>query len=495
MERSLVPSADDGKLASVFTEPVAPLRIEHLEARVPAQADAAEEKIGLVLPGRTLRDYAQAGIDVRLTRANYRTGRLEISAYLSAEGFVRYMRKQAFRLEKADAEKMPLGSFRLQLPGNPNGISAALASGRFPGVFAPYPVEDIYPADDPENELLYGILANWFDDPEVESRMAEAWRATRPAESERTERPEEDEKNDEWERTYNRWRASRAMRDFFPTLGDAYVDGGAIDNTPSNSAIDATREWAESTATSKRDIVLDVYVVFLEPEPLVRPDDVKDPALHQVVQRTLEIQGVAKQSADAVVVDTINTFGRRGERLGDTLLLVLESYQETLRSLGQDERRAILDRLLESARDRALRGYLGADGEGILARMEAWAQSLVEDRLPLQVDVVRIYPEKMPLGTLHFTERLGYRQENGIAMLTMGCHNTLWALRAHLEGQRQLDAHDQQVLALAKKWMGIETWPKETIEQERLRLTWRCQRSTCVFHPYHCSHGECRSRP
>jgi hypothetical protein len=280
------------------------------------------------------------------------------------------------------------------------------------------------------------------------------------------------------------------MRDFFPTLGDAYVDGGAIDNTPSNSAIDATREWAESAAKSKRNVALDLYVVFLEPEPLVRSVDVEDPALHQVVQRTLEIQGVAKQSADAVVVDTINTFGKRGERLGDTLLLVLDSYRETLRSLDQDERDAILDRLLESARERALRGYLGTDGQGILERMEAWAQGLVDNRLPLQVDVVRIYPEEMPLGTLQFTERLGYRQENGIAMLTMGCHNTLWALRAHLEGQSQLDDQDRQVLALARKWMGIETWPGEKSGQEKLRSTWRCRRSACVFHPTHCSHGK-----
>jgi hypothetical protein len=381
------------------------------------------------------------------------------------------------------------------LPGNPNAISAALASGRFPGVFAPYPVEDIYPAGDPENDLLYGILANWFDDPQVKSRMAEAWQAIHTAEAEGMEGPEEKEKNDEWERVYSRWRTSRSMREYFPTLGDGYVDGGAIDNTPSNSGIDATREWAESIAKAKRDVALDLFVVFLEPEPLVRPVDVEDPALYQVVQRTLEIQGVAKQSADAVVVDTINTFGKRGERLGDTLLLVLDSYQETLRSLDQDERRAILDRLLESARERALRGYLGAGGEGILERMEAWAQDLVDDRLPLQVDVVRIYPEAMPLGTLQFTERLGYREENGIAMLTMGCHNTLWALRAHLEGQSPLDAHDRQVLALARKWMGFDTWPEEASERETLRSTWRCQRSVCIFHPYHCPHGECRSRP
>jgi hypothetical protein len=39
----------------------------------------------------------------------------------------------------------------------------------------------------------------------------------------------------------------------------------------------------------------------------------------------------------------------------------------------------------------------------------------------------------MPLRTLAFTERLGYRKEFAIEMLTMGCYNTLWALRKHLD--------------------------------------------------------------
>ena len=481
MERSLVPPKDDGKLTSVFTEPVTPLRIEHLQGKGLKEVEDGGEKVALVRPGRTLRDYAQAGIDVRLTRANYRTGRLEISAYLSTEDFIRYMQKQAFRLEKADPEKMPLGSFRLQLPGNPNAINAALASGRFPGVLAPYPVEDIYPPDDPENALLRKILANWLDDPEVESQMSEAYQAVRADEA---------EKEGKWGETYNRWRESQSMREFFPRIKDVYVDGGAIDNTPSNSAIDAIREWAEGTGTSKRDIVLDLYVVFLHPEPTVGPLDIKDPALHQVVQRTLEIQGAAKQSSDAVVVDTINTFGKRGEKLGDTLLVLLESYQETLRPADEKQRRAILDRLLEKARERKLRGYLGSSGEGILERMEGWAENIIRDRLPLQVEAVKIYPEEMPLNTLQFTERLGYQQENAINMLTMGCYNTLWALRSHLEGQKKdLDAQDQGVLTLTRKWMGIEEWPKDYDERENLRQSWRCRRTECVFHAQHCPRG------
>ena len=424
MERSLVLPGDDRKLKAVLIEPASPLRLEHLQGRVTQETDRSGGGRGLVDPSRTLRDYAEAGIDVRLTRANYRTGRLEISVYLSTEDFVRYMQKQAFRLQKADPEKIPLGSFRLQLPGNPNAVNAAIASGRFPGVWAPYPIEDIYPPDDPENALLHKILANWLDDPKVESQMSEAYQAVRADEA---------EKEGQWEKTYNRWRGSQSMREFFPKIKDVYVDGGAIDNTPSNSAIDATREWAEGAGISKRDIVLNLYVVFLHPEPKVDPVEIQDPALYQVVQRILEIQGAAKQSSDAVVVDTINTFGKRGERLGDTLLVVLDSYQETLRSVDEEQRRAILDRLLEKARERELRGYLGKNSEGILERMEDWAEKIINNRLPLQVEAVKIYPDEMPLSTLQFTERLGYRQENAIHMLTMGCYHTLWALRSHLE--------------------------------------------------------------
>jgi hypothetical protein len=75
-------------------------------------------------------------------------------------------------------------------------------------------------------------------------------------------------------------------------------------------------------------------------------------------------------------------------------------------------------------------------------------------------------------------------------MLTMGCENTLWTLRKHLEGQADgLDAHDQQALGLTRKWMGEEPWPKEHTEQENLRQTWRCQHTACVFHTKHCARG------
>jgi hypothetical protein len=478
LERSLVPPQDDGRLASVFTDPITPLRLEDLRGD---SGGPTAEPITLLPSGRTLRDYAQAGIDVRLTRANYRTGRLEVSAYLSAADFVRWMQKQAFRLEKADPDKIPLGSFRLQVPGNPGAVNAAFASGRFPGVFVPFSIEALYPAGDPDNALLHKLLANWLDDPEVRSQMAEAYRAVHPGQA-------GDEGN--WEETYDRWRISESMRGFFPQARDAYVDGGTIDNTPSNSAIDATREWLEQAGVSRQDVVLDLYVVLLHVEPRAKQVEIEDPALHQVVQRTLEIQGAAKQSSAAVVVDTINTFGQRGEKLADSLLAVLDSYREALGSLDDDQRRALLDRLRDDVARRGVRGYRGQSGEGILDRMEDWVEEILRDQMPLQVRAVKIYPEEMPLSTLQLTGRLGYRQENALAMLTMGCYNTLWAIRGHLEAQEgDLDDQDRQALALARKWMGVDTWPADAVEQEKLRKAWRCQRTACVFHPHHCAHG------
>ena len=60
---------------------------------------------------------------------------------------------------------------------------------------------------------------------------------------------EEAESND-WAKLVEQWQGSESMRDFFPYPDDTYVDGGSIDNTPSNSAVDATREWIEAERKS-----------------------------------------------------------------------------------------------------------------------------------------------------------------------------------------------------------------------------------------------------
>ena len=480
MDSSLIPPTDN-KLKEIFTQPVSPLRPEHLTGDASAPDAPGVNKYALVDEDRTLGEYAKENIAVRVTRANYRTGRLEISAYVPLESFVRFMEKQAWRIEAFGPEKLPLGSFRLQVPGNPNAINAGLCSGRFPGVFAPFPITDIYPAKDPENTLLYRLLDGWLNDPDLAAQMKQAY----------LERAGEKD-GKKWDNLFARWQVSESMRDFFPTTADTYVDGGTIDNTPSNSAIDYVREWVDSTNHSRREYDLDLYVIYLGTEPKVTPDKVKDPAIYEVVNRTLAIQGVAKQSSDADTVSIINTFGERSEELALVLKSLLAGYEETLATLNDDQKRQARQRLYDAIRQLDLHeaGLPGKSPEEVFEHAGQWADGMLK-RLPLRVEAVKIYPEEMPLTTLQFTERLGYRKANAIKMLTMGCYNTLWALRSRLEEQPEasLDDLDRKVLALARKWMGNDPWPGKPADQQALQQSWSCQRTECVYHQQFCARG------
>ena len=483
MERSLIPSGDDQRLKEIFTNPITPLRLDHLLGSGISSEDGDVDKQRIVLPERSLREYWQAGIDVRVTRANYRTGRLEISSYMSPKEFARYLDRQGWRLETAGPEVLPVGSFRLQVPGNPNAVNAALASGRFPGVFSPYPIDQIYLLDETENQLLKHMLSSGLDDNQVEQILKEAFDVLLQEGAVKTK---------DWGEWYAGWSRSPVMREFFPRLSDFYIDGGAIDNTPSNSAVDAIREWAEREGISKRDVELDLFVVLLHAEPKVAPDEAKDPSLYEVVQRTLNIQSAAKLSSDAVVVENINRFGARGEELARLLKAVLRGLGPFLETLDESQQEALRGQIADILASDAMLGEPVKPGDDILGWVEQRTNTLLS-RLPLQVTEIKILPDRMPLSTLQFTERLGYRQENAIDMLTMGCYQTLWALRLHLEPQfDNLDEQDRQVLELARRWMGFVDFPKDADGREALRNSWQCQRTSCVFYTHHCLHGECK---
>ena len=351
LERSLIPVGGDQGVLKMFTDPVTPLRAEQLEGPLTADVVTAGST-GLIDPARTFRDYREAGFEVRLTRANYRTGRLEISSYLSAEDFLAFMETQAWRLNATDPDMIPLGSFRLQLPGNPFALQAALASGRFPGVFAPFPFQALFPEDQSENQLLRGLLENWLDNDLAREQLHAAYEARHGT---------DDRAQESWKKLVESWRSSAQIRSFFPRLSDTYVDGGTIDNTPSNSAIDATREWVDAQGISKQNVDLELFIIFLGVEPKVEEVDARDPALYQVVNRTRAIQGVAKQSSDAVVVNTINTFGDRGSALGQSLLALLQSTHSLLDQLDPAQREMLEGALLENARELKLRGFLGRE--------------------------------------------------------------------------------------------------------------------------------------
>ena len=482
MDQSLVTAADDHKLKDIFTLPISPLTPAHLTGDASATDAPGTPYYRLVEPTRTLGDYAKEGIAVRVTRANFRTGRLEISSYLDKNDFIRFLDKQAWRLQSGSLDGIPLGSFRLQTPGNPNAVNAGLCSGRFPGVFFPYPLTALYPETDPENALLYRLLQDWpaaspegAPDSLLLAEISAAYHSLHPQEADPQAKVAS---------LFAGW------RDFFPKAGDTYVDGGTIDNTPSNSAVDFTREWADRNDLSKRELELELFVIFLSTEPKVGVDEVQDPAIFQVVNRTLQVQGVAKSSADANTLDTINTFGQRGEDLADALNALLVSYEEALAGVDGDQKRQAGERLFARLRQQGLRLPETLDPADPVGSLRQWSAAMVR-KLPLHVEAVKVFPQEMPLGTLQFTERLGYRKDNAISMLTMGCSDTLWTLRMHLETDTaNQDDQDRQVLATAKKWMGFEALPKDAAAQASLKTSWRCQRTACAFYNGFCSHGK-----
>lgn len=496
MTDSLVDPAKAQELEGFFARPFAPL-VEDEAAEDGLSSDGERETI--MDSARTLQDYKSFGLDVRLTRANFRTGRLELSAAVSPEEFAVYLTRQAFRLRLASREGFPLGSHRLKLPGNPRAISAAIASGRFPGVFQPYPLEGIYPRQDARNELLYRMLEGWLADAQVAQDLGNAY--ARFAEG----REDEEALMARWQ--LDSWKADQRLRDHFPTERDAYVDGGAIDNTPSNSAIDTIREWAYAENVPRNSLGLDLYVLLLHQEPLIQADEAADPNLYRVVRRTLDIQSAAKLTADSNTVETINHFGEKGEQATEALRVVLEA----LDGLDDRAKREVAGRVRDAARRYLLErsgGELGRGrrpapfealmrgaGEETLRHVHDWSRKLLEYDLPLQVDVVHIHPDQMSMDTLQFTERLGYRRKNALQMISMGCYNTMWDVRAHLEtkraGRSGPDAHDRRSLSLLRHWMAVADWPSES-EFERhqeLRQNWQCQRTSCVFHARHCAHG------
>ena len=285
MQRSLVPPSNLN-LKDLFINPVTPLEESHLRGDLYDKAVPGSETYSLVDPARTLGDFAGRGIAVRLTRANYRTGRLEISQAVSTEDFVRFMDKYDWLWKTTGPDKIPLGSFRIQVPGNPNAVDAGLCSGRFPGVFAPFPVDQIYHVDDQGNALLYRMLDHWLNDRAVVEELRQTYQAMHSTWS-------PDFVQNKFNDLMRAWDNLPAIGAFFPRSGDVYVDGGSIDNTPSNSAVDYVREWIDKNNLSRRDYQLELFMIYLSVEPKIDMDSVLDPAIFDVVGRSFKIQGTA----------------------------------------------------------------------------------------------------------------------------------------------------------------------------------------------------------
>ena len=150
----------------------------------------------------------------------------------------------------------------------------------------------------------------------------------------------------------------------------------------------------------------------------------------------------------------------------------------------------------------------GADG--ILPDIKKLCERWLDRGLPLDLNIIKIHPDEMPLHTVAFTERLGYDREKGLEMITMGCYNTLWDLRVYLEEKAtyKRDDSDQCTLKLTQTWVniGAQDWPNKRkkkdgskkdiaeyyMELRTLRDNWVCERTQCIFHQKHCAHGHAK---
>lgn len=487
MEHAIVPDDKAERLKEYFTQAIAPLRAEHLDS---PDASRPEDGLQALIPAnRTLRDFKEAGIDVRLTRTNFRTGRLEVSAYNTADQFAAFLKKHWMRLDKKDGLLPALGNARLQTVGNPNAIYAALASGRFPGVFSPMPVRKLYDLDDlddRDNVLLSSLLVGWLDDDDLRRAMRAA--------PEGANRRGPDIPDD----LLRAWCESEELARLFPRMDDHYVDGGAIDNTPTNSAIDAVKDYADEQGLGYRDLQLDLYTIFLHPPP--DPGELVTellPSSIETVRRTMEIRTAAVLDSDAAHVRFVNKAGQLGEDSSQTVINLAAAVEDLLAYLPGDESLSLTEEqqlaLRAAFESRMAEALPPSETTGLTGRLEKIKddhQQLIDRRLPLHVNPIEIHPEEMPMRTLQFTERLGFRGENAVRMITSGCYSTLWSLYVHLASKTKggLDEGDEMTLAMARRWMGLEAEERPNITPEQ-QLSWRCQRVQCAFFEGHCRHG------
>jgi hypothetical protein len=211
-------------------------------------------------PAQGLSSFRAAGIDVRLTRTNIRSGQLEISAHRTLQEMLRRITD-----DPTDAADV--------LVGDPNAIEAALTSGAFPVAFTPHSLADIYPTGSHENDALHAILrgpdaaAAFGISPDQQALLVEA----------------------------------------YPRADDLYLDGGAIDNHPLSAAIDAIKDAARRARSARSADQIyrathDVFVIFLGPKPQITelpPGKAQDMLAYEYGLRAWNLLQNAKLVGDA----------------------------------------------------------------------------------------------------------------------------------------------------------------------------------------------------
>lgn len=168
-----------------------------------------------------LSSFRVAGVDVRLTRTNVRSGRLEISAHRTLPELLKRIAGDPAVARDA-------------LVGDPNAVAAAIASAALPVAFIPHSLTEIYPHGPYENLALHAILTG----PEAAVQFG-----LTPAQH-------------------------SLLSAAYPHTDDLYIDGGILDNYPLSPAIDAIKDAAHQADLIYRQ-THDVFVVFLGPEPKI----------------------------------------------------------------------------------------------------------------------------------------------------------------------------------------------------------------------------------
>lgn len=248
-------------------------------------------------PDQGLSSFRLAGIDVRLTRTNVRSGRLEISAH----------RTLSEVLSCFAAEPDRAGD---RIVGDPNAVTAALASGAFPVAFAPRSLTEIYPPGSPENDALHAILSGPAEaaafglTPQQQARLARA----------------------------------------YPRADDLYLDGGTIDNHPLSAAIEAIKDSARRARSTRQAAeiyraVHDVFVIFLGPKPDIAelpPGQAQQMLAYEYGLRAYNLMQNARLLGDADNAERITQLlehaagWRQGERPNRILVNVNRIYPEEM---------------------------------------------------------------------------------------------------------------------------------------------------------------------
>ena len=447
----------------------------------------------LIPPDRKLGDYRAAGIEVQFTRTNYRSGRLELSACVSDEEFQEFLQKKVTSWLQEKVPNSDFASVRFKFPGNPNALEAAIASGRFPIVFEPIPIERIYPEKGTIDSLV----------PALQAVKDEATRNGYSIDNERYE----------------------IIKNSLPRANDRYVDGGAIDNLPTNTAIDIARSQLSSELTKMLDHSpetrarggLELFIVLLAPEPIPQEENKaedseaqstanqlkselqpqpatapEDYSAFDVGLRTLDIMRDGKPLTDAHIVDVINKFGDRAHELGE----LVEDLLGSIHDLPEETRIKVLNGL---AKKRQRRGQESVNtnsrsGRRLMISPMSASRNVADVRkeirsfmikeLPIHVKQVEIYPEEMAMSTTQLTYRFGYDHENARKMLTMGCYTTLLTIYTTLRAGKaapdeQFAYCDADKIAGQLAKLGLDP-DKEPVDLNK----WVCPNSQCKYREF-----------